>query len=403
MGRPKPLVRVNGHRLLERTLERLRDAGLRSIVVVLGDRAAEVRAAVDLSGVTVAENPGFAEGMASSLRVGVAAAAPSAAHVMIVLADQPFVESDTLRRLATRAAQGDGAIFIPTYKGVWGNPVVFASRLAPEVERITGDIGCRAMFPHHTAEIREVPVEDPGTLVDIDTEAELAAVEAAMASGRPLRELLDRLAEPRWSLHASPAEHPVPKRLFRRGVPAERTERARGGTAERPVDPDRPKPELLIVGDSPVATSLAALAPVLGFRVLLVAPGVDASELPDVDERIADVDRLTPHLRPTTYAVVASMGKYDEAALAQIARAPVAFVGLVASRKRSQSVLGTLRAQGVTEPQVDRIRNPVGLDIGANTPEEIALSVLAEITRVRRSSPPTAPTPAPGARSARRA
>ena len=138
------------------------------------------------------------------------------------------------------------------------------------------------------------------------------------------------------------------------------------------IEPNLPKPTLLIVGDSPVATSLATLGPLLGYRVVLVAPGVEASELPDVDVLVSDLDALAPYLSPSTYAVVASMGKYDETALGQVARGPVAFAGLVASRKRAQSVFATLREEGVTAAQLARVRNPVGIDLAATTPEEIS-------------------------------
>lgn len=459
--------------MLARVLASVRAGGLGSIVVVLGDRADEVRAAVDLGGTTVVENPDYAEGMASSLRAGVRAVPAHVGHVMIVLADQPFVEPATFRRLAARAAEGNGRIFVPTFRGVWGNPVVFSTALAPEIATIRGDIGCRAMFPNHAEEIREVPVDDPGTLVDIDTEEELRAVEEPLARGAPLRVALERLSEPRWSLHATPHEHPVPKRLGRRtdvgrlaqtmrdrsepfalatvvravrptsGRPgyaalirpdgshvgwvggactehllvteslaalAEGTPRLlrvtpdpaafpaeegvvnramtcqSGGTVEIFIEPNLPKPQLMVVGDSPVATSLAALGPLLGYRVIVVAPGVEATELPEVDEVLGDVEGISSRVTASTYAVVASMGKYDESALLELARSPAAFVGLVASRKRAQSVFAVLREEGVAEAEIGRVRSPAGLDIAASTPEEIALSVMAEITRRRRSA-----------------
>lgn len=478
MGRPKALVSVGGTRMLDRSLENLRKARLDRVVVVLGHRAREVRKSIPMSAATVVENPRYSEGMASSIRTGVRAAGARSKNLMIVLADQPFVLPATLHRLAVRAEQGDGSIFIPTYKGVWGNPVVFDARLAPELDAITGDVGCRAMFPRHAGEIREVPVDDPGILVDIDTEAELSAVENAIASGATLHDALDRLSAPRWSLHSSPADHPVP-RILRRGpdVPALAQElRGRrvpfalatvvravrptsgrpgyqaiirddgthvgwvggactehlliseakaamaagvprllrvspepdastpeegvvnramtcqsGGTVEIFIDPNLPKPNLLIVGDSPVATSLAALGPLLGYRVVLVAPGGEASEMPEADVFVSDLEQIGAHLTTDTYAVVASMGKYDEAGLTPIARGTVAFVGLVASRKRAQSVFAAIREAGITAEQVARIRNPVGIDVAASTPEEIALSIMAEITRVRRTAAPPPP------------
>ena len=467
--------------MLERVLANLREAAVDRVVVVLGFRAAEVRNSLALSDAVVVENPEYSEGLGSSLRAGVRAAPRESHHLMVVLADQPFVAPATIDRLVRRAAEGDGKIFIPTYKGVRGNPVMFDALLAPEAERIEGDVGCRAMFPNHPHDIREVPVDDPGILLDIDTEAELGAVESALGRGAPLPAVLDRLTAPRWSLHASPSEHPVPKRLPRRpDIPALAQELRRGrvpfalatvvrvvrptsgrpgyqaivredgthvgwvggactedllvsearaamaageprllrvspgaalappqegvvertmtcqsgGTVEIFIEPNLPKLTLLIVGDSPVATSLATLGPLLDYGVVLVAPGADASELPQVDEFVSRLEDLPAHLHPTTFAIVASMGKYDEAALLPLTRTPVAFVGLVASRKRAQSVFAALREDGVTDDQIGAVHNPVGIDIAASTPEEIALSIMAELTRARRTTrPSTVPVP----------
>jgi len=479
MGRPKALIPVGGRPMLERVLATLKEAAVDRVVLVLGHRAAEVRDALTISDAVTVENPEYSEGLGSSLRVGVRAAPPGSRHLAIVLADQPFVSPTTLEHLALRAAKGDGKIFIPTYKGVRGNPVVFDAGLASEAERIEGDVGCRAMFPRHLQDIREVPVDDPGILLDIDTEAELAAVESALGTGASLGSVLDRLTAPRWSLHATPSEHPVPKRLPRRpDIPAlaQELREARvpfalatvvrvvrptsgrpgyqaiiredgthvgwvggactadllvaearaamaageprllrvapgaataspqegvveramtcqsGGTVEIFIEPNLPKPTLLIVGDSPVATSLAALGPMLGYRVVLVAPGAEASEMPEVDEFVSRLEEIPAHLTPTTFAIVASMGKYDEAALLPLTRTPVAFAGLVASRKRAQSVFAALREEGVTDAQIGTVRNPVGIDISASTPEEIALSILSEVVRVRRTAtPPLSP------------
>ena len=485
MGRPKPLASVTGRPMLERTLQIVRDAGVDRIVVVLGDHAADVRARVDLDGTTVVENPRFKDGMSSSLRSGVRAVGASVRNVMTILGDQPFVSPTTVRALVRRAESGDGAIFIPTYKGVWGNPVVFDASLAPELDRLQGDVGCRGLFPRHSSEIREVPVDDPGILVDIDTEAELAGIESSLARGEPLGRVLDRVAAPRWSLHAAPKDHPLPKRLLRgpdidgiaRELRAQRvpfalatvvrtvrptsgrpgykaivredgshvgwvggactehtlvTEARRalaegssrvlrvapnplpeseaaegvverpmscqsGGTVEIFIEPNLPKPNLVIVGDSPVATSLAVLAPVLGYRVVMVAPGADPTELPDVDAVVGRIEEIGPHLTPDAFVVVASMGKYDESALAPVARSSVAFAGLVASRKRAASVFAALREEGVPREALARIHNPVGLDIAASTPEEIALSILAELVRERRKAAPRPAAPAPSA------
>jgi xanthine dehydrogenase accessory factor len=482
MGRAKAGVVLGGRSLLDRVLENLRAAGVRSVVVVLGHDADVVRKAAHFREERVVVASDYRSGMSRSLQAGLRAVGPETRRVMTVLSDQPYIDPSTYSSLARRAAGGDGRIFIPTFHGIRGNPVLFDYSLAGEATLIEGDVGCRAMFPHHLAEIREVPVDDPGILVDIDTEADLAAFNEAARRHEPLRTTLLRAAGPRLALHASPSERPAPRRLWRppdvgaaaealrrQGVPfalatvvravrptsgrpgytavirpdgshvgwvggactedllvaealvalREGTPRllrvtpeptggippegvverpmvcASGGTVEIYIEPKVPKPTLLIVGDSPVATSLAALGPLLDLRVVLAAPGADAADLPEVDTLLPELEDLTKHVGPATYAVVASMGKYDETALELLAGRPLAFLGLVASRKRAASVFANLREAGMKPELIARVRNPVGVEISAETPEEIALSVVAEVVRERRTARPTAPEPAP--------
>lgn len=379
MGRPKPLVPWEGRPFLAHVLDALRGSGVVGVRVVVGDRAAEIRRAVPAGEARVVENPQFAQGMSSSIRAGLRAWPSRATHALIVLADQPFVQATTIAALLARAGSGDGRIFLPTFRGVRGNPVLFEASLAGEAQRIRGDVGCRAMFPDHPREIREVPVDDPGILIDVDTPEELAALAAARAAGTPLTAALERLAGPRLALHARPSERPAPRRIWRPGTdPA----RPAGGSP----GPDRPT--LLVVGASPVAATLAALGPVLGFRVVLAAPGADPRELPEVARWLPRLASLPSELGPDTYAVVASVGAYDEAALARLVAQPLPYLGLVAGAKRAAGVLAALRADGVPAERIGRIRTPVGLALNAETPEEIALSILAEIVKVRRSPPP---------------
>jgi xanthine dehydrogenase accessory factor len=479
MGRPKPLVRLGERTFLDHVLAAVRGSSVSDVVVVVGDHADEIRRAVHGPRVKVVENRDYAQGLSSSLKAGLRSLPSGTSHVLIVLADQPFVEASTLDALIARAGSGDGRIFIPTYRGVRGNPVAFDVALAPDVQRIEGDVGCRAMFPDHPGDIREVPVDDPGTLVDVDTPAELASFEEARRSGEPLRDTLLRLSAPRLALHASPEERPAPKHVWRRvdistlvdelrfgrepfalatvvravrptsgrpgykavvrpdgsyvgwvggsctehllvteakaalrdGVPRllrvspggdvappqegivdHAMECESGGTVEIFIEPNVPAPNLVVIGDSPVATTLAALGPVLGYRVVLVAPGAHEKDLPEVAALLEEFDRLAKELGPSSYVVVASMGKYDETALAAVLPHPTAFVGLVASRKRAASVFAALKEGGMTADAIGRVRNPVGIDVAAETPEEIALSILAEITQVRRTRASPAPT-----------
>jgi xanthine dehydrogenase accessory factor len=141
-----------------------------------------------------------------------------------------------------------------------------------------------------------------------------------------------------------------------------------GGALEIFLEPRLPAPRVTVVGDTPIAHALVSLGERLGY------------------------DAGTDHLDDDLAVVVASHGRDEEDALERALRAGVPYVGLVASRRRGASVVGELRGR-LTEEDVARVRTPAGLDIGAQTAEEIALSILAEIVSVRRARQTL---PAPG-------
>jgi len=152
-----------------------------------------------------------------------------------------------------------------------------------------------------------------------------------------------------------------------------------GGSVEIFLEPRVPAPRVLVVGESPIAVSLAELGLPLGFDVQLVSgeaarPGADDAAL-----------------------VVASHGRGEEPALTAALRLGVPYVGLVASRIRGAAVLASL---DVPDEQRSRVHSPAGLDIGARTAAEIALSVLTEIVAERRSAEKVA-APPPGPAGAR--
>ncbi|MEK6986800.1 MAG: XdhC family protein, partial [Candidatus Thermoplasmatota archaeon] len=160
-----------------------------------------------------------------------------------------------------------------------------------------------------------------------------------------------------------------------------------GGTMDIYLEPNLPRPKLLIVGESPIAEALSGMGRLLGYHVVLAAPKATRDAHPDADDVLDDLERLATAVGRDTSVVVATMGKYDETALHALASSPATYVGLVASRKRASVVLESLRKAGVAPDAVERIRSPAGLDLAAETPEEIALSILAEITQVRRTAP----------------
>jgi xanthine dehydrogenase accessory factor len=142
-----------------------------------------------------------------------------------------------------------------------------------------------------------------------------------------------------------------------------------GGALELFLEPSLPMPRVLVVGDSPIVRALKAIGPEVGLDVLATADEAEGELAP----RAGDLA-----------LIVAAHGRGEVDALRAGLAAGIPYVGLVASVKRGAAVLADLRAEGVSQEQVSRVDSPAGLDIGARTAAEIALSILAEVIAVRR-------------------
>jgi xanthine dehydrogenase accessory factor len=194
---------------------------------------------------------------------------------------------------------------------------------------------------------------------------------------------------------------PEPAREQRVGITALPMTCQSGGSVDIYLEPVLPAPRLLLFGLSPVVRALAQLGKALGYTVDVVdahvAPGAvlgadhlfNNLEAPEVQAPSgAAAERL--------YAVVATMGENDEEAVAAALRAQPAYLGVVASRTRFAQLRETLLARGVTSEMLERVKSPAGLDLGARLPEEVALSILAEVVQFRRlRADAPAPEPVP--------
>jgi xanthine dehydrogenase accessory factor len=155
------------------------------------------------------------------------------------------------------------------------------------------------------------------------------------------------------------------------------------GTMDIFVEPVLPHPSLIILGASPVALSLAAQARQLGYHVALAAPAADLTAVPDAD---VVVDGFEPRYlnNARRFVVVSTQGKGDEAALKQALAIEATYHAFVGSKRKMAALRNKLIAIGLDPAAIDRVKAPAGLDLGAITPEEIAMSILAEITVERR-------------------
>jgi len=152
-----------------------------------------------------------------------------------------------------------------------------------------------------------------------------------------------------------------------------------GGTLLIFIEPMIRQPSLIILGNSPAAHSLCHLAGHLGFSVTLAYPDLDAGELPENVRSATDFSDVNGD-----FLVVATQGKHDRAALKAALGSDAGHIAMIASAKKISGLKASLEKAGVDSAQLERIHSPAGIDIGAVTPAEIALSVLADLVRVRR-------------------
>lgn len=168
-GRDKLLEPVAGQPLLRRLAEAACTTGAR-VFVTLPPGADARRAALTGLDIDIVEVPDAAEGMAASLRAGIAALPPGTAAVLVQLADMPEIGAEGLRAVLQAAEAAPGAILRATAEdGTPGHPVVFPKRFFPQLKALSGDRGARDILKAHTGEVIAVPLPGRQALTDLDT------------------------------------------------------------------------------------------------------------------------------------------------------------------------------------------------------------------------------------------
>ena len=164
-----------------------------------------------------------------------------------------------------------------------------------------------------------------------------------------------------------------------------------GATLEIFVEPIRPEPRLILAGSGYVAQALARLATTIGWRVSLLddrSEFVQAATLPDsVTLTVGDIPELLPSLAPdamTALVIVTRGHKVDQEALEAALATPAGYVGMIGSPGKVRTIFRKLLRKGVAPEALANVHAPVGLDLGARTPDEIALSIAAELLMWRR-------------------
>jgi len=155
-----------------------------------------------------------------------------------------------------------------------------------------------------------------------------------------------------------------------------------GGTLDIFIEPVLPKPHILILGRSPVGQTLARLAKAINYSVSVVASGADRESFPDSDLVQADAELNQIKITPQTFIVVSTQGEGDEEAVEKALLTKADYVAFIASKTKASKILESLKEGGLTADRLRQVRAPAGLDIHAGSPEEIAVSILAEIIQV---------------------
>jgi len=155
------------------------------------------------------------------------------------------------------------------------------------------------------------------------------------------------------------------------------------GTMDIFIEPMLPPPSLVVLGASPVAVALADIAPRFGYHVTVCAPPEDQRLFAEPDQRIEGY-ALPATQEGHRFIIVSTQGRGDEAALTAALSAEADHIAFVGSRRKVAALREKILAAGMPAEQFDRLKGPAGLDLGAVTPEEIALTILAELLAVRR-------------------
>ena len=159
------------------------------------------------------------------------------------------------------------------------------------------------------------------------------------------------------------------------------------GTVEVFIEPVLPSPHLVVIGKTAIAKALVRIAKSAGFRITVVAADITPQTFEKVDELITQISLDQLKLASSSSIVVCTQGDQDEEALEQALQKNCSYIGFVASRKKKSGVFEYLIQQGMDPKKLDTVRSPAGIDIAAKRPEEVAISIMAEIIQVHNNKP----------------
>jgi xanthine dehydrogenase accessory factor len=164
------------------------------------------------------------------------------------------------------------------------------------------------------------------------------------------------------------------------------------GQVEIYIEPVLPRPHLMVIGKSEIAKALVKLGKAMDFKVTGVCEGANLQTYDKVDELITQLDLSRVDTSRLSFIVVATQGDRDEESLLQALKKESSYVGFISSRKKAGTMSNYLLDAGVDPASLDRLHTPAGIDINAKKPDEVAVSIMAEIIRVKNNLDLSIPT-----------
>ena len=176
MGRLKQLIEFRGKTFVQHSVDNLLGSGASEVIVVTGYQAQAVQEALSTSPIRFVHNPRYEKGMSTSIKAGIEALPPGYEAFLLALADQPLVQSATIRRLLREYGKARPSVLIPAFNGRKGHPIIVGADLIAEIRAMEDAIGLNQVLQEHTSSTLLIPVDSESIVIDFDYPGDLEQI-----------------------------------------------------------------------------------------------------------------------------------------------------------------------------------------------------------------------------------
>ena len=169
MGTQKLCMQLGQHTMLEQTVDNYLASKVNDVIVVIGHEAPNIKKLLPHKTVSIVHNPRYEEGIGTSISAGIKTVKDDMQSVVIALADQPYVRSDTIDYIIDEHRKNNKGISVPVYKGIRGNPAIFDIKYKEDLLTLEGDTGGKQITSRYPDDVFEIAIESEEVIADIDT------------------------------------------------------------------------------------------------------------------------------------------------------------------------------------------------------------------------------------------